>query len=212
MPRQYTDPALDDNEECSCSTQEPSQRIVATEEILSFMNGIIYLEPHGFGNDEPYSYVKKEIMRAYHNDHGTSEEKPITIFINSPGGSVNEALGLYDQIMWMRKKYDLYVITIAQGYAFSGGAIVLQAGTERRITKNSYLMMHDVQSAGIEGDTKALENEVAIVKKMRASVLGILCSNLKMTNKKLQKILDEKGEWYMTANEALKFGLVDEVI
>jgi len=141
--------------------------------------GILYLESLPTdANGESFNYVKHELTRIFNtrNEDGNSlgiEESPIVIYINSLGGPVNDAIALYDQIMYLRKYYGLYLHTIAQGFAMSGGALILQAGTKRYATSNSILMIHGVQAEYGGGTLKEAEIDLEANKKMNANLIKI---------------------------------------
>lgn len=133
--------------------------------------------------------------------------KPVTLKICSPGGSVDAGLALYDYI----KSSKVPIHTVCFGMAASMGAILLGAGKKgkRFATKNSRIMIHQ-PSSGYIG--KALDIEVHA--KETARIRGLLNQLLSEdTGQPLKKVTkDTELDYWMTAKEALQYGLIDKII
>lgn len=93
------------------------------------------------------------------------------IIFNSPGGSIIDGLALYDFILELRANGH-YVETIAVGMAASMGGILLQAGHERVVGANAFVLVHEA-STGAMGKTSEIEDEVAFVKRLQEKLLDI---------------------------------------
>jgi ATP-dependent Clp endopeptidase proteolytic subunit ClpP len=184
--------------------------------------GILFLEEKSY--DDPtggnaFRYIKKELVRRFNprnpHDDGESgigtQESPIWLYINSEGCPINDGMALYDQIMYMRKYMGLHINTVAQGYALSGGALVLQAGNKRMATANSIIMIHGIQSEFAGGTVKQIETEFEAIKRMNSNLVKVWAKNMKVKLKDLEEELSA-GDKYFTAPEALAAGLIDEVI
>ncbi|MEG1559248.1 MAG: ATP-dependent Clp endopeptidase proteolytic subunit ClpP [Clostridia bacterium] len=133
-------------------------------------------------------------------------DKDISLYINTPGGSVSAGLAMYDTIQYI--KCD--VSTICIGIAASMGAFLLAAGTKgkRRALKNSEIMIHQ-PSGGARGTAAdiAITAEQIIKTKKR---LNAILSNL--TGQSIETITrDTERDYYMDADEALVYGIVDEI-
>lgn len=188
-----------------------------TEAVLAKC-GILYLEDKitDITGSESFSYVKRELVRIFNPRNGENggvgiPDSPIELYINTQGCPINDGMALHDQILYMRKHYGMNIYTIAQGYALSGGALVLQAGTKRLATKNSIIMIHGVQTDGIGGTIKEVETEIEALQKMNQSMTKIWAKKMNFKFKDLENKL-KLGDMYFTAAEALKAGLVDEVL
>ena len=131
----------------------------------------------------------------------------IKIYINSPGGVVSSALAIYDTIQYVKPD----VQTICVGLAASGAALLLSAGTKgkRMILPNGEVMIHQVLG-GAQGQASDVDIHARHILKMKKNLNEILA---KHTGQKLAKIeKDTDRDYFMSANEAVKYGIVDRVI
>lgn len=134
-------------------------------------------------------------------------DKDISIYINSPGGSVTAGLAIYDTMQYIKPD----VSTICIGMAASMGAVLLTAGAEgKRIAlPNSRIMIHQPMG-GIQGQASDIEIHAKEILKTRAKLNEILA---KHTGRPLEKIeADTDRDFYMSAEEAQQYGIVDKII
>ena len=134
-------------------------------------------------------------------------DKDISIYINSPGGSVTAGLAIYDTMQYIKPD----VSTICIGMAASMGAVLLTAGAEgKRIAlPNSRIMIHQPMG-GMQGQASDIEIHAKEILKTRAKLNEILA---KHTGRPLEKIeADTDRDFYMSAEEAQQNGLVDMII
>lgn len=134
----------------------------------------------------------------------------ITLYINSPGGVTNGLIQVYDVINMLKSK----VRTICMGEAYSCGAVLLSSGTkgERYATSTSQIMIHGISSLFPSmGMTVAeSENRLSFLQSHNDDFMKILAKN---TNNTLAKIKQDcKIDFYLTAESAKKYGLIDHVI
>ncbi len=141
----------------------------------------------------------------------TEEGKPIDMFISTYGGSADDMAALVD-IMNMVKK-DCPIRTIGLGKVMSAGVLILASGTkgERMLGKNCRVMIHSV-IAGNAGSLHNLENELAEVKKMQEVYLDSLVEVTNLTKKQLKSFMRRKTNVYLTAEEAIKYGIADKIL
>jgi len=132
----------------------------------------------------------------------------IEIILKSPGGSVIDGLALFDFIQSLRRKGHK-VTTVAMGYAASMAGILLQAGTVRAMTKESYVLIHEI-STGAIGKISEIEDEVKFVKKIQKRVLDIYASRAKVKRSYFERRWRRK-DWWLDSDECLRIGLVDEI-
>jgi len=134
-------------------------------------------------------------------------EKDINIYINSPGGLVTAGLAIYDTIQFVKPN----VTTICMGQAASMGAILLAAGTKgkRYALPNSRIMIHQ-PIGGIGGQASDIQIHAKEIIKIKERLNGILSKHTGQSPEKIQK--DSDRNFYMTAEEALEYGLIDEII
>ena len=134
-------------------------------------------------------------------------EKDIYLYINSPGGVVSSGLGIYDTMNYIRPD----VVTTCMGQAASMGAILLAAGAKgkRFALPHARVMIHQ-PLGGAEGQASDIEIAANEILRIRTILNGILSEN---TGKKLSDIeKDTDRNYFMAANEALEYGLVDKVL
>lgn len=137
-------------------------------------------------------------------------EDIITIYINSNGGDVSGLSCIYDTMQMINAP----IRTICMGKAYSAGAVLLAAGSvgERYAFERSQIMIHGIQCIfpmpGL--DISNNKNYFSFLKENNDNIMKILANH---TNKSLKKIKDDcKEDCYMTASEALKYGIIDEII
>jgi len=134
-------------------------------------------------------------------------KKDISIYINSPGGSVTSGLAIYDTMQFVTCDVNTYCM----GIAASMGAVLLCAGTKgkRFALPNSDIMIHQV-SGGAQGQASDVERQVEFMFKLKKRLNGILAFH---TGKSVEQVnKDADRDYYMTAEEAKEYGLVDEVV
>ncbi len=133
--------------------------------------------------------------------------KDINIYVNSPGGSVTAGLAIYDTIQFVKPDVATYCV----GQASSMGALLLCAGTKgkRHTLPNSRIMIHQPWG-GIEGAAEDISRHAKEILKMRDRINEILAKHTGQSLEKVQK--DTDRDYFMSAQEAKDYGLVDEVI
>ena len=141
--------------------------------------------------------------------HLESEEpdKDISLYINSPGGSVTSALAIYDTMQFIRCD----VATICIGQCASGAAVLLASGAagKRSALPNSRILIHQPWG-GAQGQVSDIEIQAKELMRMRAALDTILAEHTGQTCEKIHADTDRDN--IMTAQEALEYGLVDNVM
>lgn len=134
------------------------------------------------------------------------QKKDISLYINSPGGSVTATLAMVDTMNHVKPA----VSTICIGMAASGAAILLSAGErgKRFALPNAEVMIHQPHG-GAEGQATDIEITAKQILKLRAVLNKILAKNTGQSLEKIEK--DVERDFFMTADEAKKYGLVDKV-
>lgn len=134
-------------------------------------------------------------------------KKDIFLYINSPGGSVTAALAIYDTMQHIKPD----VSTICVGWAASGGAVLLTAGQKgkRFALPNSEIMIHQVMG-GAEGQAADVEIEARHVLRVKEKVNKILAKHTGQTLQRIEK--DTDRNFFMEAEEAKKYGIIDDVL
>jgi len=134
-------------------------------------------------------------------------KKDITMYINSPGGSVTAGLAIYDVMQHIKPD----VSTICAGIAASMGAFLLSSGKKgkRFALPNSEVMIHQVMG-GTEGQASDVEIHAKHILKTKARLNQILAKNTGQSIQQIEK--DSDRDNFMSAEEAKKYGLVDDVL
>ncbi len=160
-------------------------------------------------HDEVNSATASVIVAQLLYLEGQDPDKDIYLYINSPGGSVYDGLAIYDTMQYI--KCD--VSTICMGMAASMGAFLLSAGTKgKRIAlPNSQIMIHQplIAGGGISGQVTDIQIRADNLLKTKEKLNRILSAN---TGKDYETICrDTERDNFMTAEEALEYGLIDKV-
>lgn len=133
---------------------------------------------------------------------------PVTIDINTPGGSVIDGLAMYDLIQRLRKQ-GAHVTTRVLGAGFSMGAVLLQAGTERIVTPRSKLLIHE-GSNELKGSRAEIQDTQVIWDTLLDDILDIFAERSKLSRRQIVNRWKRK-DWYITAEEAVKLGFADRI-
>ena len=136
-----------------------------------------------------------------------SSEKDISLYINTPGGSVTAGLGMYDTINYIKPD----VATICMGQASSMGAVLLGAGTKgkRSALPNARIMIHQPWG-GTQGAASDIQIHAQEILSLKKRLNKILAKQTGRTLKKIEK--DTDRDFYMTAEEAKKYGIIDKLL
>ena len=182
---------------------EERQMNVASMDVFSrlMMDRIIFL---GTGVDD---YVANIIQAQLLFLESVDASKDISIYINSPGGSVYAGLGIYDTMQFVKPD----VATICTGMAASMGAVLLCAGAEgkRSALPHSRVMIHQ-PSGGASGVATDMEINLREMLKLKDELYQIISSHSKQPIEKVFK--DSERDYWMIADEAKEYGMIDEVL
>ncbi len=154
-------------------------------------------------NDDVANIITSQLLFLESED----PEKPISLYINSPGGSVTAGLGIYDTMQYVRPP----VSTICVGQAASMGALLLLAGApgKRFALPNARIMLHQ-PSGGAEGQATDIERHAKEILRLRTLLNNII---VKHTGHPLERIeRDTERDYFMSAAEARQYGVIDEVV
>lgn len=137
-------------------------------------------------------------------------DKEINLYINSPGGMVTAGLAIYDTMQYIKSP----ITTICMGMAMSFGAVLLAAGTKGRryCLPNSRIMIHQplIYGDGISGQVTDIEIEAKEMLETKVQLNHIIAYHTGQTVEKVTQ--DSERNYYLSAQEAKDYGLVDEVI
>lgn len=138
-----------------------------------------------------------------------NKTKDISIYINSPGGSVSDGLfTIYDTMQFIEAP----IKTVCMGEACSAGAVLLAAGTKgkRLAFENSTIMIHELQIGGMSGTASEIERESERVKRLNHKIIQTIAIHTGQSVEKVKS--DVKNDFYLTAEEAVKYGLIDGLV
>lgn len=182
---------------------EERQLNIATMDVFSrlMMDRIIFL---GVPIDD---YVANIIQAQLLFLESVDAKKDIQIYLNTPGGSVYAGLGIYDTMQYITPD----VATICTGMAASMGAVLLCAGTKGKRTalKHSRILIHQPMG-GAQGQASDIEITAREIMKLKKELYEIIADHSGQQFKKIEK--DSDRDYWMTAEEAKEYGMIDEVL
>ncbi len=153
-----------------------------------------------------YDKAAEVIMKMLYLDN-LKRKNEISLYINSPGGSVDDTMAIYDTIRFIGSPVATYCI----GRAQSGAAVILAAGTKgkRHALSHAKIMLHQPWG-GVSGQAADIKIQVEEILKSKTMINEILARH---TGQPIEKIAAEtERDRYMTADEAQQYGLIDEVL
>ena len=139
------------------------------------------------------------------------EQKPITFYLSTYGGSADDMFGMYDVMRIVRETSEIH--TVGLGKVMSAGVILLAAGTKgkRKIGINCRVMIHSV-IAGNHGPLHNLLNEMGAVEQIQQMYIDCLVAETDLSKKQIKKLLERKVNVYLSAEEAVDYGIADIII
>jgi len=154
-------------------------------------------------NSDVANIIQAQLLYLESADKG----KDISIYINSPGGTVHDGLGIYDTMQFISSE----VSTICTGMAASMASVLLVAGTKgkRSALKHSRIMIHQ-PSGGMQGQSSDMEITVREIQKLRKELYTIIADHSGQPFEKVEK--DSDRDYWMTSQEALDYGMVDKIL
>lgn len=182
---------------------EERQMNVASMDVFSrlMMDRIIFLGVPI--NDHVANVIQAQLLFLASADG----KQDIQIYLNTPGGGVYAGLGIYDTMQYIEPE----VSTICTGMAASMGAILLCAGAKARRTAlpHSRVMIHQPMG-GVQGQASDIEITAREIQKLKEELYSIIAKHSKNDMKKITK--DGDRDYWMTAEEALAYGMIDEIL
>ncbi|MFM2134767.1 MAG: hypothetical protein RL021_167 [Bacteroidota bacterium] len=191
------------NDYISPTIIEERQLNIATMDVFSrlMMDRIIFL---GVGiNDYVSNIIQAQLLFL----ESVDAKKDIQIYMNSPGGSVYAGLGIYDTMQFVQPS----IATICTGMAASMAAVLMCAGEKgkRAALKHSRIMIHQ-PLGGAEGQASDIEITAREIQKLKKELYEIIASHSGQEYEKVWK--DSDRDYWMTADEAKSYGMIDEVL
>jgi ATP-dependent Clp protease protease subunit len=154
--------------------------------------------------DDVANLVTAQLLFLESEDPG----KPINLYINSPGGSVTSALSMYDAMQYVSAP----VSTLCLGMAASGGSLLLAGGSGglRLALPNSLIMIHQPWAGGLQGKATELEVHAREILRQRDLIVDIYARHSGRTREEVERGIERDN--FMTAEQALRWGLIDQII
>ena len=187
----------------SPSILEERQLNVTQMDVFSrlMMDRIIFLGTQV--DDYTANVIQAQLLYLDSSDPG----KDISIYLNTPGGSVYAGLGIYDTMQFISSD----VATICTGMAASMGAVLMVAGAEgkRSALKHSRIMIHQPMG-GAQGQASDIEITAREIQKLKKELYTIIAEHSHNPFDRIEK--DSDRDYWMTADEALEYGMIDKVL
>ena len=186
----------------SPSILEERQLNVTQMDVFSrlMMDRIIFLGTEV--NDYTANVIQAQLLYL----DSVDSDRDISIYLNTPGGSVYAGLGIYDTMQFVKSK----VATICTGMAASMGAVLLVAGEQgmRAALPHSRVLIHQ-PLGGIQGQASDIEISAREILKLKDELYQIISDHSGQTVEKIRQ--DADRDYWMTAKEALEYGMIDKV-
>ena len=161
-------------------------------------------------NSEVGNDIVETVIIPLMNFEKDDNTEPVTLILNTPGGSIDDGLVLLNVIDNYKKPLNIIVM----GYACSMGSIIICAGSKnpnvkRLCHKFSYGLIH-AGSVFLGGNTSTVKDTVKFNERVEKTIKDYVLANTKITEDEYRE--SERKEWYLTANDMLEKGMVDEIL
>jgi ATP-dependent Clp protease protease subunit len=145
------------------------------------------------------------------DEEGKQTWEPMEMIISTYGGSADDMFALYDAMRMIQKDCEIH--TFGLGKVMSAGVLLLAAGTKgkRKIGKNCRVMIHSV-IGGNHGSIHNLENEMEEIRNSQDTYMEALVKETSLTKRTLKKLLERKVNVYLSASEAVEYGIADIIV
>ncbi len=166
---------------------------VSSEKIAEVSHALLYLNELNHMNEDPRTH------------------RPILFYISTYGGNADDMFALYDLMRAIRSETEIH--TCGLGKVMSAGVLILAGGTKgsRFIGKNCRVMIHSVMG-GNAGSLHDMMNEMDAIENLQQMYINCLVAETKLTETKLKKMLERKVNIYLSAEEAVEYGIADHII
>ena len=139
------------------------------------------------------------------------ETRPIKMIISTPGGSAAEMFSAYDMMRYVKETCDIE--TFGLGKVMSAGVLLLAAGTKgkRKIGANCRVMIHSVMG-GYHGSLSNMENEIIEVRWIQERYIKCITKETNLAEKQVRKMFKKHVDTFLSAEQAVEFGIADEIV
>jgi len=194
----------------------PQSRYVLPSFVERTSYGVKEMNPYNKLFEERIIFLGVQIDDASANDviaqlialESIDPDRDITMYINSPGGSVTSMMAIYDTMQFVQPE----IQTACVGQAASGAAVLLAAGThgKRLALPNARILLHQPATEGGYGQSSDLEIQAREILRMRAAMEAIIATHSGKEEAQVRR--DVERDKFFTAQEAKEYGLIDEVL
>lgn len=195
--------------------QLPESRYVLPSFVEQSAYGVKESNPYNKLFEERIIFLGTQVDDASANDimaqllvlEGLDPDRDITMYINSPGGSFTSLMAIYDTMQYVRPD----VQTVCLGQAASAAAVLLAAGTpgKRAMLPNARVLIHQPATGGVQGQVSDLEIQAKEIERMRNLMEDTLAFHTGRSKEQIRQ--DTDRDKILTAQEALEYGIVDQV-
>ena len=160
-------------------------------------------------NDELYADFQEQFFAVTQDDsfnedlYKDYQIDPIYVFINSAGGELYTGLAIYD----MLKKSKAPVITVCLGKAMSIASLIFLAGDQRLISEHSSILIHNLSITSVDQTTTGIMTLAKSMQQSQEEIDNIYLKNTNIPPEQLKKIIEQKEDWYINAETAIKLGI-----
>ncbi|MET8680988.1 ATP-dependent Clp protease proteolytic subunit [Streptomyces sp. NPDC004647] len=194
----------------------PQARYVVPRFVERTSQGVREYDPYAKLFEERVVFLGSEVDDTAANDimaqllclESADPDREISVYINSPGGSMTSLMAIYDTMQFVKPD----IQTVCIGQASSAAAVILAAGTpgKRCALPNSRILIHQPFSQGQRGQVSDLEIQAREIMRIREQIEGILA---KHTNRDIAQVREDiERDNVLTAQQALDYGIIDQVI
>ena len=168
-------------------------------------------EPRALGIFQDIDEKKTEELIYALTLYAADSNDPVEFYVSTNGGSATDMFAVYDYVRTLRD--DIDICTYGLGKVMSAGVLLLACGTpgKRKIGKYCRVMIHSVIGLN-SGALHDLENEMQEIHKIQEMYIEALCAETKFTKKKLKDMISKNVNVYLSAEEAVKYGIADIIV
>jgi len=210
------EPKVSTSQGWSAKARQAEARYVLPSFVERTSYGIKEMNPYNKLFEERIIFLGVQIDDASANDviaqlialESIDPDRDITMYINSPGGSVTSMMAIYDTMQFVQPE----IQTACVGQAASGAAVLLAAGThgKRLALPNARILLHQPATEGGYGQSSDLEIQAREILRMRAAMEAIIATHSGKDEEQVRR--DVERDKFFTAQEAKDYGLIDEVL
>jgi len=198
----------------AASTPEPLRTIglfgdLDEEKVEDVCSGLLYLKHTAIADANFALELSEDIKEG--EEPPKPQPKPITFYVSTWGGDALGMFGIYDLMRIVREECPIE--TFGLGKVMSAGVLLLAAGTkgQRKIGKHCRVMMHSVRGGHV-GTIHSLENEMEETRWIQKQHIQALVEETNLTEKQLKKMLNKNMDVYLSAEDAVKYGIADIIV